>query len=95
MIANNPGRLVESNMVINPSPPCAIHGTKIDFMDRSDQWMVNWYRTAGKWIREGKQAVKMTRLSVIAYNLGNLMAEIGAAEQNRQLVADQLAATVG
>ena len=25
-----------------------IAGVKIDFMDRSDQWMVNWYRTAAK-----------------------------------------------
>jgi alpha-glucosidase len=25
-----------------------IAGIKIDFMDRSDQWMVNWYRTAAK-----------------------------------------------
>jgi alpha-glucosidase len=25
-----------------------IAGTKIDFMDRSDQWMVNWYRTVAK-----------------------------------------------
>jgi alpha-glucosidase len=25
-----------------------IAGVKIDFLDRSDQWMVNWYRTAAK-----------------------------------------------
>src|SRR5450759_2875720 len=25
-----------------------IAGVKIDFMDRSDQWMVNWYRTAAR-----------------------------------------------
>jgi alpha-glucosidase len=25
-----------------------VAGTKIDFMDRSDQWMVNWYRTVAK-----------------------------------------------
>ncbi len=25
-----------------------IAGVKIDFMDRTDQWMVNWYRTAAK-----------------------------------------------
>ena len=25
-----------------------VAGVKIDFMDRSDQWMVNWYRTAAK-----------------------------------------------
>ena len=69
--------------------------------------------TAEQWIKEGKQAVKMTRLSchlfrsnevrlwrsVIAYNLGNLWrggpSGPGAAKQDRQLVADQFAATVG
>ena len=25
-----------------------IAGVKIDFMDRTDQWMVNWYRTAAQ-----------------------------------------------
>ena len=25
-----------------------IAGVKVDFMDRSDQWMVNWYRTVAK-----------------------------------------------
>jgi alpha-glucosidase len=25
-----------------------VAGTKVDFMDRSDQWMVNWYRTLAK-----------------------------------------------
>jgi len=25
-----------------------VAGVKIDFLDRSDQWMVNWYRTAAK-----------------------------------------------
>ena len=37
--------------------------------------MVRFYNkrgTAEQWIKEGKQAVKMTRLIVIAYNLGNL-----------------------
>ena len=64
--------------------------------------------TAEQWIKEGKQAVKMTRLSchrfrsnevrlwlsVIAYNLGNLGGGWRCRE-DRQLVADQLAATVG
>jgi hypothetical protein len=69
--------------------------------------------TAEQWIKEGKQAVKMTRLSchrfrsnevrlwlsVIAYNLGNLWRGVpsgpGAAEEDRRLVLDQLAAAVG
>jgi hypothetical protein len=69
--------------------------------------------TAEQWIKEGKQAVKMTRLSchrfranevrlwlsVIAYNLGNLWRgvpfEPGAAEEDRELVADELATTAG
>jgi hypothetical protein len=64
---------------------------------------------AKQWIKEGKQAVKMTRLSchrflanevrlqlsVLAYNLGNLVAAHVAAEENRPLVADELAAMVG
>src|SRR2546430_14584785 len=55
---------------------------------------------------EGKQAVKMTRLSchrfrsnevrlwlsVIAYNLGNLWATASVAEEDWELVADELAA---
>jgi hypothetical protein len=55
------------------------------------------------WIKEGKQAVKMTRLSchrfrsnevrlwlsVIAYNLGNPVAASGAAKEDRRLVADE------
>jgi len=66
--------------------------------------------TAEQWIKEGKQAVKMTRLSchrfrsnevrlwlsLIAYNLGNLWRRVpsgpGATEEDRQLVADELAA---
>ena len=65
--------------------------------------------TAEQWIKEGKQAVKMTRLSchrfrsnevrlwlsVIAYNLGQPVAALGAAQQNRELVADEPAAAVG
>jgi hypothetical protein len=69
--------------------------------------------TAEQWIKEGKQAVKMTRLSchrfrsnevrlwlsLIAYNLGNLWRGVpsgpGAAEADRELVVDELAATAG
>src|SRR2546427_2418831 len=62
--------------------------------------------TAEQWIKEGEQAVKMTRLSchrfrsnevrlwlsVIAYNLGNLWATASVAEEDWELVADELAA---
>ena len=65
--------------------------------------------TAEQWIKEGKQAVKMTRLSchrfrsnevrlwltIIAYNLGKPVAATGAATENRELVPDELAAAVG
>jgi hypothetical protein len=65
--------------------------------------------TAEQWIKEGKQAMKMTRLSchrfrpnevrvwlsVIAYNLGRRVAAARAAQEDRQLVLDQLAAEAG
>ena len=64
---------------------------------------------AEQWIKEGKQAVAMTRLSchrfranevrlwlsVIAYNLGNLWRRLALPARGRQLVADQLAAAAG
>jgi len=73
----------------------------------------NKRRTAEQWIKEGKQAVKMTRLSchrfcsnevrlrlsLIAYNLGNLWQGVpsgpGAAAARGQLVADQPATAIG
>ena len=65
--------------------------------------------TAEQWIKEGKQAVKMTRLSchrfrsnevrlwltIIAYNLGNLWRRLGAAAEDREVVVDELAAATG
>jgi hypothetical protein len=65
--------------------------------------------TAEQWIKEGKQAVKMTRLSchrfrsnevrlmlsLIAYNLGNVWRRLGAAEEDRELVTDEFAAAAG
>ena len=73
--------------------------------------MVRFYNkrgTAEQWIKEGKQAVKMTRLSchrfrsnqvrlalsLLAYNLGNLWRRL-ALPKNRGLVADESAATAG
>jgi hypothetical protein len=58
---------------------------------------------------EGKQTVKMTRLSchrfrsnevrlwlsVLAYNLGPPQVSVGAVEEDQELVVDQLAAMVG
>ena len=78
----------------------------------SSRAVVRFYNkrgTAEQWIKEGKQAVAMTRLSchrfranevrlwlsVIAYNLGQSVAAAGAADAGRHLVADQLAAAVG
>ena len=65
--------------------------------------------TAEQWIKEGKQAVKMTRLSCHRFRsnevrlvaerdglqLGQPLAAAGAAEEDRQLVADQFAAAAG
>ncbi len=44
-------------------------------LETDSQAVVRLYNKRGpaeQWINEGKQAVKMTRLSVMAYNLGNL-----------------------
>jgi Transposase DDE domain group 1 len=74
--------------------------------------VVRFYNKGGtseQWIKEGKQAVKMTRLSchrfrsnevrlwrsAIAYNPGEPVAAAGAAEGNRQVVADQPIAAAG
>ena len=62
--------------------------------------------TAEQWIKEGKEAVKMTRFSchrfrvsevqlaqsLLAYNRGNF-SETGAATTNRKLVVDESATT--
>ena len=65
--------------------------------------------TAEQWIKEGKQAVKMTRLSchrfrsnevrlwltIIAYKFGQPLAATGAAAEDREVVVDELAAATG
>ena len=65
--------------------------------------------TAEQWIKEGKQAVALTRLSchrfranevrlwlsLIAYNLGNLWRRLALANADRKMVSDQLAAAAG
>ena len=62
--------------------------------------------TAEQWIKEGKQAVKMTRLSChrfrsnevrlwLSLQLGKPVAAAGATGEDRELVTDQLAATAG
>jgi hypothetical protein len=73
--------------------------------------VVRFYNKRGttkQWIKEGKQAVKMTRLSchrfrsnevrlwlsVIAYNVGNLW-RLVLPRGDRRLVVDQLAAHAG
>ena len=65
--------------------------------------------TAERWIKEGKQAVKMTRLScqrlrsnevrlwlsVIAYNLGNLWRRLALPSRIEQLAEQRLVKTGG
>jgi len=67
--------------------------------------------TAEQWIKEGKQAVKMTRLSCHRFRsnevrlavmaerdrlqFGEPVAAAGSAQTNRELVADESAATSG
>src|SRR5262249_15892058 len=82
--------------------------TNLSLPSRAVVRFYNKRGTAEQWIKEGKQAVKVTRLSghrfranegglqlsVLAYN-GQSVAAHGAAEENRPLVADELAATVG
>ena len=64
--------------------------------------------TAEQWIKEGKQAVKMTRLlssfplepsaagaEPAGLQPGQFVAAAGVAQANRELVADQLAAAAG
>ena len=74
--------------------------------------MVRFYNkrgTAEQWIKEGKQAVKMTRLSchrfrsnevrlwltIIAYNLGNLWRRLVLPQRIGNWSLDELAAAVG
>jgi len=85
-------------------------------LETNSRAVARFYKQAGtaeQWIKEGKQAVKMTRLSchrfrsdevrlwlsLIACNLGDLWRRApsgpGAAEEDRELVADQFAATAG
>jgi hypothetical protein len=49
--------------------------------------------TAEQWIKEGKQAAKMTRLSCQWFSVEPSAA--GVAEANRELVVDEFAATTG
>jgi len=73
--------------------------------------VVRFYKrgTSEQWIKEGKQAVKMTRLSCHRFRSnevrllaerhrlqpGEPVAAAGATEENRQVVADELAAAAG
>ena len=82
--------------------------TNLDTTSRAVVRFYNKRGTAEQWIKEGKQAVKMTRLSchrfrsnqvrlalsLLAYNLGNLWRRL-VAQADRELVADELAATIG
>ena len=75
--------------------------TNLTLPSRAVVLFYNKRGTAEQWIKEGKQAVKMTRLSchrfrsnevrlwltIIAYNLGNLWRR--PATENRELVPDE------
>ena len=77
--------------------------TNLTLPNRAVVRFYNKRGTAEQWIKEGKQAVKMTRLSchrfrsnevrlgltIIAYNLGNLWRRLCAATENREVVLDE------
>ena len=83
--------------------------TNLETPSRAVVRFYNKRGTAEQWIKEGKQAVKMTRLSchrfrsnqvrlalsLLAYNLGNLWRRLAFAQRDRELVADESAATAG
>jgi Transposase DDE domain group 1 len=83
--------------------------TNLELDNRAMVRFYNKRGTAEQWIKESKQAVALTRLSchrfranevrlwlsLIAYNLGKLVAPAGVARADRKVVANQLAATVG
>jgi hypothetical protein len=81
--------------------------TNLSLPSRAVVRFYNKRGTAEQWIKEGKQATHWTRLScrrfranevrsqlsLLAYYLGNLC--VFAAEENRDLIADELAEAVG
>jgi Transposase DDE domain group 1 len=83
--------------------------TNLEAPSRAVVRFYNKRGTAEQWIKEGKQAVKMTRLSchrfrsnqvrlalsLLAYKFGKPLAAADVAKANRELVADELAATAG
>ena len=83
--------------------------TNLETPSRAVVRFYNKRGTAEQWIKEGKQAVKMTRLSchrfrsnqvrlalsLLAYNLGNLWRRLGLPRGIENWSPDQLAATAG
>jgi hypothetical protein len=83
--------------------------TNLETPSRAVVRFYNKRGTAEQWIKEGKQAVKMIQLSchrfrsnqvrlalsLLAYNLGNLWRRLALPPRNRELVADESAATAG
>jgi len=87
-------------------------GFIVTSLTASSRAVVRFYKkrgTAERWIKEGKQAVKMTRpschrfrtnevrlwLSLVAYNLGNSWRRLALPAPIREVVADQFAAAAG
>ena len=83
--------------------------TNLEIPSRAVVRFYNKRGTAEQWIKEGKQAVKMTRLSchrfrsnqvrlalsLLAYNLGNLWRRLALPRGIGKLVADEPAAKAG
>ena len=83
--------------------------TNLTLPNRAVVRFYNKRGTAEQWIKEGKQAVKMTRLSchkfrsnevrlwltIIAYKPGQPMATASAATENREVVLDEPPAAAG
>jgi len=90
-------------------PPVGFIVTNLSLSSRAVVRFYNKRGTAEQWIKEGKQATHWTRLScyrfranearlqlsLLAYKPGQPVASPRAAEENRRLVADELAAAVG
>ena len=83
--------------------------TNLTWWSRNVVGFYNQRGTAEQWIKEGKNAVKWTRLScrefqdnavrlqlfVLAYNLSNFLRRLAAAEEHPALVADDVAREAG
>ena len=94
--------VLQSSLVEELFPRVGFIVTNLETPRRAVVRFYNKRGTAEQWIKEGKQAVKMTRLSchrfrsnqvrlalsLLAYNLGNLVWRTGETERNNGAVLD-------